>query len=202
MIKKVLLLLLGTIITAFGIASILRCGLGAFSISLANKGIANLLHTDIAVANFITEGIMLLLAIYYKRGVGITTICSMTISGIFISIFEKILPANPWLCIFFILCPIGWCLQAKAGLGNGSSNELMEALVEHTGKSITFIRFCIELVFLIIAWLLLPDMITIFSVIITFGTAPAINFIYKLFKYNPTQVQHDYLISKKKKQST
>ena len=122
----------------------------------------------------------------------------MTISGVFISIFDKIMPYSPWLILLYFVAVFGWALQGRSAFGHGASNILNEALMKCTGKSLVFIRFCIEITFLIIAALTMPSMINIYTITLTFGCPYAIKYIYRLVGYNPTQVQHDYLISRKK----
>ena len=198
MTKRIFYLLLGTLLAAIGITGTLHSG-AAFAITLANKGLAQLFHIDIALANFITEGIMLLFALKYREGIGLSAICSMTLSGIFISIFDRIMPYSPWLVLLYIVAVVGWTLQGMSRFGCGATNILMEALHKCTGKSIVFIRICIECIFLIIALLTLPSMVNCYTILITFGCPYAIKYIYKLFKYDPSTTQHDYIITFNKK---
>lgn len=197
MTKRILYLILGTILASLGIASVLHCGLGAFSLTLANKAIAQWCGFDLAIANFLTELVMLLLAIYYKEGFGWTCLCSMTIGSFFTSLFDKILPYSPWLALLFFAMILGFALQGKAGFGGNSTNILMEALVKQKGKSLAFIRSIIDGSFLIIAWIAFPTQITIWTLVFTFGISIAIKYIYKLVKYEPTDIKHDYLIARK-----
>ena len=197
MTKRVLYLLLGTVLTSLGIVAVLHCGLGAFSITLANKAIAKWCGFDLAIANLITEGAMLAYATYKGEGVGLTAISSLTLGSITISLFDKILPYSPWMAILFFVAIIGWALQGKACFGHGASNILTEALMKTTGRSLVLIRTIIDVVFLIIAFIGYPYMITWLTILVTFGTAPAMKYIYKLFRYEPVDIQHSYLIKGK-----
>ena len=93
--KKFLTLVLGTMITSFGIACVINCGLGAFSITLGNMAIAKWLRVDLAIANFITEGLMIAYATYKGEGLGWNAICSATFGSLTISLFSKWLPCFP-----------------------------------------------------------------------------------------------------------
>jgi uncharacterized membrane protein YczE len=197
--KRIFYLLIGTLLSSLGIAGVLHSTLGAFAITLTNKGLSQLFGVDIAVANFVTEGIMLLLALKYREGIGWTSIASMTLSGIFISFFDKILPYSPWLALLYFVAVIGWSFQGLAQFGHTASNILNEALMKCTGKSLAFIRLIMESIFLIIAWLTLPSMVNWFTILISFACPYAIKYIYKLFRYEPKEVEHSYLITFNKK---
>ena len=194
MIRRLLYLLVGTIAVSFGIAAILNSNLGAFSITLSNLAISQWLHIDIAIASFLTELLTLLYAMYHREGFGLTCLCSMTVGSFFTSLFIKILPSNPWMSLFFFVMIAGFALQGKAGFGGSSTNILMEALVKHKGMNLVFTRTIIDGFFLIIAFIAFPSRITIWTLLFTFGTSIAIKYIYKLFKYDPSIVQHSYII--------
>lgn len=199
MTKRIFYLLIGTLLSSLGISGVLHSTLGAFAITLTNKGLSQVFGVDIAVANFVTEGIMILLALKYREGLGLSALCSMTLSGIFISIFDKIMPYSPWLVLLYFVAVCGWTMQGMSRFGANSTNILMEALVKCTGKSLVFIRMCMECVFLIIAFITIPSMVNYFTILITFGCPYAFKYIYKLFKYEPKEVQHDYIITFNKK---
>ena len=198
LIKRIIMLVVGNVFVGLGVACVIHSSLGAFSITLAVQSIGIWLGLSLAAANFLVEGVLLLLATYYKEGIGWTALSSLTIGSMSIGFFNKILPFETMLWVGVFLLPLGWALMGKCGWGHTSSNILTEALMKKTKIGITPLRMLIDGLFLVIAFIGLPHMINWFTLFLTFGTGPILKVFYNLLRYDPSKVEHEYLITFKK----
>lgn len=198
--KKILKSLLGVTISALGISAVLNSGLGCFPITAANVAISNWLGISIGAANFLTEGLMLGYATYKKEGVGWTAIFSATVGSVMIDIFNLIIPLHPLSVIGLILLPLGLAWEGSAGLGETGSNMMLTAILKNSKRklSVSFLRTTIEVGALFIALLGARELITPFTIIISFGFGTLMQFIYKLVKYQPKEIEHKFIISKER----
>jgi len=198
MIKRIITILLGGAITAFGIASLVNSGLGCFGITAAYIGLSNLFGVPLTVISLVVEGLMLVYVCYKGEGVGLSSILACSYVSLLIDIFKLILPHHPLMVIFGICTMLGWAITATADLGEGPTNILTTTLVKSTGKSVAFIRTIIDATYFIVALLTARQHITLVSIILVFVTGKITEIFYKLFKYDPVNVEHDYIVQLKK----
>jgi len=196
-LKRIFKLFLGVTIAAFGIALVLNSDLGCFVETATNKGISINLGIPLFAAGMMCEAIMIAIATYYGEGLGWAAIVNGSYGAIMINIFHNILPHAKLLALGAVLIPIGWSLLEKSRFGATGSNILMKALMNKTGKSLLVIRTIIELVFLVAAYILASQYVTWFTLFLTFGTPVVMKYVYKLIGYKPTNINHDFIISKK-----
>ena len=198
MIKRVLRVLIGGAITAFGIASLVNSGLGCFGTTASYIGLSNLFGVPLTVISLVIEGLMLIYVCHKREGVGLSSILACSYVNILIDTFKLILPHHH-LMVLFGICPmLGWAITASADLGEGPTNILTTTLVKSTGKSVAFIRTVIDALYFIVAILTAREHITIVSIILVFVTGKITEIFYKLFKYDPVNVEHDYILQLKK----
>jgi uncharacterized membrane protein YczE len=197
MIKRIITILLGGAITAFGIASLVNSGLGCFGITAAYIGLSNLFGVPLTVISLVVEGLMLVYVCYKGEGVGLSSILACSYVSLLIDIFKLILPHHSLMVIFGICTMLGWAITASADLGEGPTNILTTTLVKSTGKSVAYIRTIIDAIYFIVALLTARQHITIVSIVLVFVTGKITEMFYKLFKYDPVNVKHDYIIQLK-----
>ena len=185
-------LFVGCTLASLGITCVLKAGLGCFATTATNMTFHNMFGLSIGCAGFLVELLMMLILLYMKEGIGITAIVNMTYGSFMIDMFNIVLPSHPLMVLGLVFAPIGWSLMGMAGLGDTNSNLLTTALMKKTGKSIALVRTIQECVFLFIG--LFRGMVTWFTFALSFGLGHVMNFIYKLMKYDPTAIQHSYLI--------
>lgn len=198
--SKILKLLLGISLSSLGIAMVINSSLGAFAITSCNLAISSWMNIPLSFAGLLVELLMIAYATYKGEGLGVTTIFNATYGSLMIDVFRFILPQHSLLCVGLLLLPIAWVIVGRVGWGDTASNILMNALLKSTGKSVRFIRTIEELIFITIGFLGARSYVTIFSVIITLLIGPIAQFIYKLFKYDPTTIKQKYLIKIKNKE--
>ena len=197
MIKRIITILLGGAITAFGIASLVNSGLGCFGITAAYIGLSNLFGVPLTVISLVIEGLMLVYVCYKGEGVGLSSILACSYVSLLIDIFKLILPHHSLMVIFGICTMLGWAITASADLGEGPTNILTTTLVKSTGKSVAYIRTIIDAIYFIVALLTARHHITIVSIVLLFVTGKLTEIFYKLFKYDPVNVKHDYIVQLK-----
>lgn len=195
---------LGLLLAGLGIAFVINANLGAFPITSLNLGVVNLLGVSYGMANMIVEVFILAFNIKNKEKIGIATIANSIITGYIIDIFTLILPTPNNLIINILFLILGIIIFAlsqyfitRAGLGNSTNNGLMNVLMNKTGKSVSFIRTIQEVVIVTIALLLGGHSIGIATIALSLGFGSVLGFIYKLFKFEPEKVSHQYMEMKR-----
>ena len=198
MFKRIMTTLVGGAISAFGIASLINSGLGCFGITAAYLGLSKITGIPFSVISLIIEGSMLVYVCYKREGVGLSSILACSYVSILIDMFKLVLPTHPLMLIFGLCTMLGWAITATAELGEGATNILTTTLVKQTGKSVSFIRTIIEGSYYIVAILTAREHLTLLTIILVFVTGKITEIFYKLFKYDPVNVKHDYILQLKK----
>ena len=199
MIQRIILTIIGGAISAFGIASLVNSGLGCFGITAAYLGLSKVIGIPFSMISLIIEGLMLVYVCYKGEGVGISSILACSYVSILVDVFKVILPSHPIMIVFGICTMLGWAITAIGALGEGATNILTTTLVKQTGKSVSYIRTIIELCYYVVAYLFAREQITFVTIILVFATGKITDIFYKLFKYDPVNVKHDYIIQIKNK---
>ena len=194
MLKKLTSLFVGGTLASLGIACIINSGLGCFAVTSANLSIANLTGISMGTAGMLLELGMLTYATYKGEGVGITALVNTFYCSYAIDFFHKILLTHPILVLGGLIIPFGWALMGKAGLGDTGSNILMNALLKQYKKSIGLIRGIEEIIFLCIGLIGASNQVSLFTLFLTFCMGYILQFVYKLIKYNPVEVEHKFII--------
>lgn len=194
--KRMTSLLVGNTIASLGISMLIRSGLGCFALTAGNIALANWFGITVGTAGMILEIIMLLLATYLGEGIGLTSIVNAVYGSVMIDVFSFILPSNPLMILGLLIIPFGWVLMGRAGFGDTGSNILMNALLKKYGLSISFMRGIQEVVFLSLGLLGARQYVTWLTIALTFGLGYLLQFCYGLVKYDPTEINHSFLIKR------
>lgn len=193
--NKYIKLGIGLILQALGIALVISSGT-TFAITSFNQGISNTFLISYGTASMVVELMTIAINYCFKEKIGITTIASAILNGYLVDIFLLLVPTISLSLIYLpfgaIIMGIGFYFMTVSGMGNSSSNGLMNVLQKITGKSVGLIRTIEDVSFMILGFLL-GGTVNIGTLILTFGFGYLLNFIYRLFKFDPTKVQHQYL---------
>ena len=195
--KRLTSLFVGNTLASLGITMIIKSGLGCFALTAANMALANWFNITIGTTGMILETIMVLIATYKGEGIGLTSIVNAFYGSIMIDVFNALLPANPLMVLGLLIIPVGWALMGKAGYGDTGSNILMNSLIKSTCKSITLIRGIEEAVLLLIGILGARECVTWFTIFLTFALGSILQVVYKFIKYDPTSIEHTFIIKRK-----
>ena len=194
MLKRLFLLFIGNTISALAVAMVVNAGLGCFPVTATNLSIANLTGLSMGIAGMIVELTMLLLATYKGEGIGLTAICNAFYGSYAIDFFRMLLPSHILMVFGLLIIPFGWALMGKAGLGDTGCNVLMNSILKQTNKSIGFVRGVQECLFMLVGFLGARQYVTWFTIALSFGLGYLLQFVYRLIKYDPTKINHKFLI--------
>lgn len=198
MTTRLLKLFIGNTIASFAITCVLKANFGCFATTAMNMAFHNWFGISIGMAGFIVEAIILLILLRLKEGLGLTALVNMTYGSLMIDVFNTILPTTPWMILGLPLIAIGWALMGEAGFGDTNNNLLMNALLKRMKKGIGIVRALEECAFLTIGFIG-SNNVTWFTLALSLFLGYMLEFIYKLIKYNPIEVEHQFLIGGKEK---
>ena len=194
MFKKLTTLITGNTLASLGIAMVINSGLGCFSVTSANLAISNFFGISLGTAGMLVELIILLIATYRGEGIGLTAVCNAFYGSYAIDFFRMLLPSHILMVFGLLIIPFGWALMGKAGLGDTGCNVLMNSILKQTNKSIGLVRGVQECLFMLIGFLGARQYVTWFTIALSFGLGYLLQFVYRLIKYDPTKINHKFLI--------
>jgi len=149
---------------SFGIVLTIKADLGVSAWDVLHIGLYKQLGLSIGSWTIIIGGLVLLSASLLTRKLPqVGAFINMFTIGIFIDLFiflpvlktpGSFLGKMIMLVMGIVILCYGMGLYISAKCGAGPRDSLMIALVEKTGKSITFVRAWIEVIVLVIGWLL------------------------------------------------
>jgi uncharacterized protein len=194
-------LFVGLFLYALGIVMTINANLGLGPWDVFHQGLSRTVGITMGQAS-ITMGILIVITNYFvgeKLGWG--TLCNMLFIGIFMDILmlnnivpiyeDKILQVIMMLGGMFVIGLASY-FYIGAGLGSGPRDGLMVLLTKKTGKSVRFIRNCIEITVLIAGYFL-GGFVGIGTLIIALGIGYSVQFVFKLFKFDVKAVKHRYV---------
>ena len=194
MIKKLIKLFLGTLLSSFAISLVINANVGCFSITTTNFAFANWLNISVGTAGALVELVILLIAMYLKQGLSFAGIVNGVVGSLLIDFWCPLLPSHTLLALAgIILLPLAWVLTESCGWGASNQNLLTLGLINKTGKSLTFIR-TIQEVTLVIIGLLGSNKVTLFTILLALFFGKLMSVEYKLVGYNPSEIEHKFLI--------
>jgi uncharacterized membrane protein YczE len=154
----------GILIMSLGIVLTIKADLGVSSWDVLHIGLYYQFGLTIGTWTILTGALVLIIStLLLKKPPQIGAFVNMLSIGVFIDLFlmipflqtpESFLGQLIMLMIGIIVLGYGMGLYISAKIGAGPRDNLMIALVEKTGKSITFIRGSIEIIVLFFGWLL------------------------------------------------
>ena len=197
MIKKLLKLISGVILSSFAITCVIHANLGVFPITATNIAVSNWLGISMGVAGMLVELLILGLALYLGEGVSLTGIVNATLGSLLIDFWNPILPYHPLMVLGILLLPIAWFLSSSVGLGDTNQNLLTNGIIKRTNKSLGLIRTLQESSLMIIGLVGGKGCVTPLTIVLSLFFGKIMEFEYKLLKYDPTKVTHSYLIGAK-----
>lgn len=197
MIKKLLKLFSGVVLSSFGITCVIHANLGVFPITATNIAISNWLGISMGVAGMLVELLILGLALYLGEGVSLMGIVNATLGSLLIDFWNPILPYHPLMVLGILLLPIAWFLSSSVGLGDTNQNLLTNGIIKRTNKSLGLIRTLQESSLMIIGLIGGKGCVTPLTIVLSLFFGKIMEFEYKLLKYDPTKVTHSYLIGAK-----
>ena len=152
-IKRVVIIVVGSIIAAYGITLAMYAGFGGATLAVLWQGISETFHISIGAASFVVAaGMILFAAVYDRTQIRIGTILYQVVYSGCIDIFAKchVYSSSVWInfCIMLLgvlLFAVGTGVYASASLGRGSYEAVNFALAEKNHWQVKAVRIVLDL---------------------------------------------------------
>ena len=192
-IKKIIIIVIGSIIAAYGITLALYAGFGGATLAVLWQGLSKTFHISIGMASLIVAIVMIVFAFFYDRSqIHIGTILYQLVYSFCVDLFANahVYSAHLWINVLIMLLgvmlfAVGTGFYAAASLGRGSYEALTFSLAEKNGWQVKVVRMVLDIV-MVIAGVLLGGRFGICTIVTIIISGPVIQFTAsktkKLFK--------------------
>ena len=191
--KKIIIIVIGSIIAAYGITLALYAGFGGATLAVLWQGISRTFHISIGMASLIVAIVMIVFAFFYDRSqIHIGTILYQIVYSLCVDLFANahVYSTHLWVNALIMLLgvlffAVGTGFYAAASLGRGSYEALTFSLAEKNGWQVKVVRMILDIV-MVIAGVLLGGKFGICTIVTIIISGPVIQFTAsktkKLFK--------------------
>lgn len=161
-IKKIIIIVVGSIVAAYGITLALYAGFGGATLAVLWQGISKTFHISIGMSSMIVAIIMIIFVFFYdKSQIQIGTILYQIVYSICVDLFANvhIYSKYVWvniliMLLWVILFAIGTGVYAAASLGRGSYEALTFSLAEKNGWQVKVVRIVLDIIMVIVGAML------------------------------------------------
>ena len=191
--KKIIIIVIGSVIAAYGITLALYAGFGGATLAVLWQGISRTFHISIGMASLIVAIVMIVFAFFYDRSqIHIGTILYQVVYSLCVDLFVNahVYSMHLWvnaliMLLGVMLFAVGTGFYAAASLGRGSYEALTFSLAEKNGWQVKVVRMILDIV-MVIAGVLLGGKFGICTIVTIIISGPVIQFTAsktkKLFK--------------------
>lgn len=191
--KKIIIIVIGSVIAAYGITLALYAGFGGATLAVLWQGISRTFHISIGMASLIVAIVMIVFAFFYDRSqIHIGTILYQIVYSLCVDLFANahVYSTHVWvnaliMLLGVMLFAVGTGFYAAASLGRGSYEALTFSLAEKNGWQVKVVRMILDIV-MVIAGVLLGGKFGICTIVTIIISGPVIQFTAsktkKLFK--------------------
>ena len=191
--KKIIIIVIGSVIAAYGIPLALYAGFGGATLAVLLQGISRTFHFSIGMASLIVAIVMIVFAFFYDRSqIHIGTILYQIVYSLCVDLFANahVYSTHLWvnaliMLLGVMLFAVGTGFYAAASLGRGSYEALTFSLAEKNGWQVKVVRMILDIV-MVIAGVLLGGKFGICTIVTIIISGPVIQFTAsktkKLFK--------------------
>ena len=181
--KKIIIIVIGSIIAAYGITLALYAGFGGATLAVLWQGISGTFHISIGMASLIVAIIMIVFAFFYDRSqIHIGTILYQIVYSLCVDLFANahVYSTHLWvnaliMLLGVMLFAVGTGFYAAASLGRGSYEALTFSLAEKNGWQVKVVRMILDIV-MVIAGVLLGGRFGICTIVTIIISGPVIQF--------------------------
>lgn len=160
--KKIMIIIIGSIIAAYGITLAMYAGFGGATLAVLWQGISKTFHISIGMASLIVAVVMLVFVLFFDRSqIHIGTVLYQIVYSFCVDLFAKVhvYSTHMWInailmLLGIILFAIGTGFYAAASLGRGSYEALTFSLAEKNGWQVKAVRTLLDAVMVIVGVLL------------------------------------------------
>lgn len=152
-VKRIIVIIVGAVISAYGITLALGAGYGSATLAVLWQGVAHTFSISLGLASLLIAIVMILAVLLYDRKqIHIGTLLYQIFYSLFVDIFATIqrYPRNRILCFFIMLAGImifavGTGMYASAKLGRGSYEAVTFSIAEKNAFPIRVVRILLDL---------------------------------------------------------
>lgn len=160
--KKIIIIVIGSIIAAYGITLALYAGFGGATLAVLWQGISRTFHISIGMASLIVAIIMIVFSFFYDRSqIHIGTIIYQLVYSLCVDLFANahVYSTHLWvnaliMLLGVMLFAVGTGVYAAASLGRGSYEALTFSLAEKNGWQVKAVRMILDIVMVLTGFLL------------------------------------------------
>ena len=182
-VKKIIIIVIGSIIAAYGITLALYAGFGGATLAVLWQGISGTFHISIGMASLIVAIVMIVFAFFYDRSqIHIGTILYQIVYSLCVDLFANahVYSTHLWvnaliMLLGVMLFAVGTGFYAAASLGRGSYEALTFSLAEKNGWQVKVVRMILDIV-MVIAGVLLGGRFGICTIVTIIISGPVIQF--------------------------
>ena len=182
-VKKIIIIVIGSIIAAYGITLALYAGFGGATLAVLWQGISKTFHISIGMASLIVAIVMIVFAFFYDRSqIHIGTILYQIVYSFCVDLFANahVYSTHLWVNALIMLLgvmffAVGTGFYAAASLGRGSYEALTFSLAEKNGWQVKVVRMILDIV-MVIAGVLLGGKFGICTIVTIIISGPIIQF--------------------------
>ena len=180
-IKKITIIVIGSITAAYGITLAWYAGFGGATLAVLWQGISKTFHVSIGMATLIVALAMLIFVYFYDRSQRhIGTILYQIVYSLCVDIFAKthVYSTHLWVNALIMLSgviifAIGTGFYVAASLGRGSYEALTFALAKKNGWQVKIVRIILDTA-IVIAGVLLGGKVGICTIVTIIISGPVI----------------------------
>ena len=152
---KTLMIVIGSIISAYGITLAIGAGFGGATLAILWQGLTNVTGMSIGTSSLVVAVAMIIFAFFYDRKqINVGTI-------LFVDVFTKIQHYTDIKAVNFVIMLLGIAifsfgtgLYSAADFGRGSYEAVTFSLAEKNGWKIRIVRMVLDIIMVIIGVLL------------------------------------------------
>ncbi|WP_456068894.1 YczE/YyaS/YitT family protein [Eubacterium sp.] len=161
-LMKTLIVIVGSVISAYGITLAIGAGFGGATLAVLWQGLSNVTGITIGTSSLIVAAVMIIFAFFYDRKqINIGTIIYQIIYSFFVDVFTKIQHYTDIKALNFIIMLIGILvfsfgtgLYSAADFGRGSYEAVTFSLAEKNNWKIKIVRMTLDVLMVLVGVLL------------------------------------------------
>lgn len=181
--KKIIIIVIGSIIAAYGITLALYAGFGGATLAVLWQGISKTFHISIGMASLIVAIVMIVFAFFYDRSqIHIGTMLYQIVYSLCVDLFANahVYSTHLWvnaliMLLGVMLFAVGTGVYAAASLGRGSYEALTFSLAEKNGWQVKAVRMILDIV-MVLTGVLLGGKFGICTIVTIIISGPIIQF--------------------------
>ena len=181
--KKIIIIVIGSIIAAYRITHALNAGFGGATLAVLWQGISRTFHISIGMTSLIVAIIMIVFSFFYDRSqIHIGTIIYQLVYSLCVDLFANahVYSTHLWvnaliMLLGVMLFAVGTGVYAAASLGRGSYEALTFSLAEKNGWQVKAVRMILDIV-MVLTGVLLGGKFGICTIVTIIISGPIIQF--------------------------